>query len=121
MTRVEKFIPFDEAIHTLRITPLQFSIWQREGRFETRPNENGKDCIGITDLEKLAYSPDVHDLAIDTFKTDIARREKEEVLGRSALQLRNAKLVEKYRRYIGTLEDVHRSYHNRLGACLSNT
>jgi len=80
MTKNEKLIPFDEAIHTLRVSPLQFHIWQDEGRFEVQTNKNDKDCITFTDLKKLAYSDDVHEIALDTFKADIARREREELI-----------------------------------------
>lgn len=114
MTKDKKLIPFDEAIHTLRVSLLQFHIWQNEGRFEVRTNKNGKDCISLTDLEKLAYSEDVHKVALDTFKADIARREQEELIGRNRFLLQNSKTIEKYRRYIKILENIHEGYHNQL-------
>lgn len=114
MTKNEKLIPFDEAIHTLRVYPLQFHIWQNEGRFEVRTNKNGKDCMSLTDLKKLAYSEDVHEVAVDTFKADIARREQEELISRNRFLLQNSKAIEKYRRYIKILENIHAGYHNQL-------
>ena len=114
MAKDKKLIPFDEAIHTLRVSPLQFHIWQNEGWFEVRTNKNGKDCITLTDLEKLVYSDDVHKVALDTLKADIAEREQEELIDRNKFLLQNSKAIEKYKRYIKILEDIHASYHNQL-------
>lgn len=114
MTKNEKLIPFDEAIHTLRVSPLQFHICHPAGRFEVRTNKNGKDCISLTNLKKLAYSEDVHEVALDTFKANIARREQEELMGRNRFLLQNSKAIEKYRRYIKILENIHAGYHNQL-------
>ena len=114
MAKDNKLIPFDEAIHTLRVSPLQFHIWQNEGRFEVRTNKNNKDCISLTDLKKLSYSEEVHEVALDIFKADIADREQEELIGRNKFLLKNSQAIEKYKRYIKKLEDIHASYHNQL-------
>ncbi len=114
MAKNEKLIPFDEAIHTLRVSPLHFHIWQNEGRFQIRTNKNGKVCISLTDLKKLAYSEDVHEAAIETMKNNFIIREREEIVGKEKFLLQNKKKIGKYRRYIKILENIHSSYHNQL-------
>ena len=114
MAKSEKLIPFDEAIHTLRVSSLHFHIWQNEGRFQIRTNKNGKDCISLTDLKKLAYSKDVHEAAMETMKNDIVIREREELIEKNKFLLENKKKTDKYRGYIKTLETIHASYHNQL-------
>jgi len=89
-------------------------MWQNEGRFQMLTNKNGKDCISLTDLKKLAYSEDVHEAAIETMKNNIIIREREEIVGKEKFLLQNKKKIGKYRRYIKILENIHASYHNQL-------
>ncbi len=114
-----KLIPFDYAIYTLRVSPEQFYTWKDEGRFEVRINKSGKVCITEASLKKLAYSDDVHNVALDAFtealKINTAINERNELSGRNALFIcENFKRIEKYRQYIKTLEDIHASYRNRV-------
>lgn len=114
-SKAEILIPFDNAIHILRVLPRQFRAWRDEGRFVVRINKNGKDCISQADLKKLAYSDDVHKAAFEAFTIDIATREQDELTGRNAqFLLQNSKTIEKYRGYIKILENIHAIYHNRL-------
>ena len=114
MSKSEKLIPFDEAMHALRISPLQFHILQNEGRFEVKINKNGKECITFTELKNLAHSDYVHEMALDTFKNDIAGREREELISRNKFLKQNSEAIETYKDYIKTLEKIHASYHNQL-------
>lgn len=111
----EKLIRLDDARYILRASQCQMDTWQQEGRFALRQTTEGSPALSETDLKTLANGPDALEAALKKFALDVTRREADESSGRNAtFDSQIATLIEQYREYIGTLEEIHKTYHDQL-------
>jgi hypothetical protein len=111
----EKIIGLDDARYILHASSRQMDTWQQEGRFAQRQTTEGRPALSETDLKALANGPDALKVALEGFALDVTTREADESSGRNKTFVSQiAQLIEQYHEYIGTLEEIHKTYHDQI-------
>lgn len=111
----EKLIGLDDARYILQASSSQMDTWQQKGRFALRQTTEGRPALSETDLKTLANGPDALKAALEGLALDVTTREAIESSGRNETFVSQiSQLIEQYREYIGTLEEIHKTYHDQL-------
>jgi len=111
----DKLIRIKEAMHVLRVSPQQFYVWKKQGKFKIKRNKNNKRCIHNSELKQLAYSDFVRAASFETFLNNMKRRKHDEFSCKNILYKKRIKVnIKRYRSYVKTLQQVHTNYNNRI-------
>lgn len=111
----EKLISLDDAMYIRRVLPTRMEQWQKEGRVTVQQTRDGEQAVRESALKALANGPDALEAALEGFAFDLRKRETDESSGRNDTFVSQIALrIKQYRGYIGTLEEIHKAYHDQL-------
>ncbi len=113
-TSKARYIPIEEAIHTLRISQVQMEEWVALGMVRVFTTAEGRALLE-SDFKQLANSQISMNAALDAFRHETVRRESDVASG-LAEKFRSeiANGIEQQRNVIQELRTIHAKYHDRL-------